>query len=469
MQLTLIPEDEINTEVEVAQSGNTKINLLQGNCLEILKTLQAESIDCCVTSPPYYGLRDYGNEPYIWGGDSKCTHEWGDNNFCRKRGSIGDKSTFEGGTANQKCQGIGIDQGQFCQLCGAWRGSLGLEPTPELYVEHLVMIFREVRRTLKKTGTLWMNLGDSYNGSGGEHKHDKGQSGLTNNRDKVGWVAGRNLTNLKPKDLIGIPWMSAFALRADGWWLRQDIIWAKGCSGVYSGGSVMPESVRDRFTTAHEYLFLLSKSAKYYFDQEAIKEKSIMKPQILHGKIAYEPPGAGEHRKGTQYLREEVGQDCTDGTRNRRSVWTINPEPTKEAHFATFPTALIVPCIKAGCPGKCCPKCDAPWERVVERKIGQSKECPKTQLAHEARGGTGIPTGTIGKSGGGRINGYTQTIGFSPTCNCNEQETIPGTVLDPFLGSGTTAMVSRQLGRNCIGIELNPEYLKIAKRRINNF
>lgn len=264
------------------------ITFLQGDCVEVMKGLQAESVDCCVTSPPYYGLRDYGHD-----------------------------------------------------------GQIGLEQTPEEYVNKLVEVFREVRRVLRGDGTLWLNLGDSY-GPG--------------------------------KNLLGIPWRVAFALQADGWYLRQDIIWAKP--------NPMPESVKDRCTKAHEYIFLFSKSAKYYFDSDAIKEPS---------KYPNDNRKARAHSKNKDKVSNLTARinpgSSTYETRNKRSVWTVTTKPYKGAHFATFPPDLIEPCLAAGCP-------------------------------------------------------------------------ISGTVLDPFGGAGTTGLVAEKLNLKAVLIELNPDYIKLAKERL---
>lgn len=303
--------------------------IICGDALTELRKLPDESVHCCVTSPPYWGLRDYGIS-----------------------------------------------------------GQLGLEPTPELYVQHLGEIFREVKRVLGKDGTLWLNLGDSYWGSGQGYGDIK-----TTNKNHVGSRERRKPEyrdcNLKSKDLVGIPWRVAFALQADGWYLRSDIIWAKP--------NPMPESVTDRPTKSHEYIFLLSKSAKYYFDQEAGREpfnypERIYNPDTSNHKTAHlkeqgNRSTAGLHDGRTQYGNPDKG-------RNIRSVWTITTKPFKEAHFATFPPELPERCIKAGCP-------------------------------------------------------------------------IGGTVLDPFFGAGTVGLVAKRLGREFIGIELNPAYCEIARKRIN--
>lgn len=352
--------------------------ILNENCLTGLAKIPDNSIDCCVTSPPYYGLRDYGTDEQI-----------------------------------------------------------GLEETPEKFVQTLVKVFEEVRRVLKPEGTLWLNLGDSYNGSGGAGG-DYAKGGLKEGQPKY---SGRNIKTMKPKDLIGIPWMVAFALRSAGWYLRQDIIWHKP--------NPMPESVTDRCTKAHEYIFLLSKSAKYYYDHVAIMKEvepvsiarmqrgvsdnhkningapgqpphSINQPRqnvraswngssFDTGKTGEMKHTYGGRKSGNKERKNGSERGCPEGSgsnvcasvpwegakANKRSVWTVTTKPFSEAHFATFPEDLIVDCIKAGCPEN-------------------------------------------------------------------------GVVLDPFMGAGTTALVSRKLNRNYVGFELNPEYIRIAQKRLRN-
>jgi DNA modification methylase len=249
------------------------ITIRQGDCRDVLRTLPAESVHCVVTSPPYFGLRDYGIA-----------------------------------------------------------GQIGLEATPEAFVAEMVAVFRAVRRVLRKDGTAWVNIGDSYSankGMGNTGRHGNGDSWGGDGVDK------RNLPGLKPKDLIGVPWMLAFALRSDGWYLRQDIIWSKP--------NPKPESVRDRCTKAHEYLFLLSKSERYYYDADAIAEDAV-------ARIQQRLTAPTDHPKAKLF----GGKNFVDGgiseTRNRRSVWEVATQPYSEAHFATFPPALIEPCILAGCP-----------------------------------------------------------------------------------------------------------------------
>lgn len=267
--------------------------IITGEVSEILKHIPDESVDMCITSPPYYGLRDYGKDNQI-----------------------------------------------------------GQEPTPSEYIDRLVQVFKEVKRILKKDGTLWINIGDSYAGSGkGRMKdgtHSQDQSKSSDYHNIAGGSFGKTMAiGCKPKDLIGIPWMLAFALRADGWYLRQDIIWAKG--------NPMPESVKDRCTRSHEYIFMLSKSRKYYFDNEAIKEPAVTKDRVPRGSKGNSRLNSGL-RKQDQINRRYNGFNdrCAEKgslpTRNKRDVWFVNTKPCKEAHFAVFPQELIRPAILAGCP-----------------------------------------------------------------------------------------------------------------------
>ncbi|GGY87973.1 DNA-methyltransferase [Shewanella fodinae] len=332
--------------------------VLIGDCIEQMRQLPAQSVHCCVTSPPYYGLRDYG-----------------------------------------------VD------------GQIGLEPTPEEFIQKLVAVFREVRRVLRDDGTLWVNIGDSYARRGGTDKNISSTGKVGNTLKTLDHLPDRKQqppAGTKEKDLLGIPWMLAFALREDGWYLRQDIIWNKP--------NAMPESVRDRCTKAHEYMFLLSKSKRYYFDHEAIKEPAASNRTIGTG-VGWNTTSKNDHRdnradrtrsrrdsfkregsKREQQIpgqnygthrneREESAWDLS--TRNKRSVWNVATRGYKEAHFATFPPALIEPCILAGSP-------------------------------------------------------------------------VGGTVLDPFGGSGTTAGVALANGRNAILCELNNEYAELMPSRIKS-
>lgn len=458
------------------------ITILVGDCRERMRELPAESIHCVVTSPPYWGLRDYGLPPSVWGGDSGCEHVWGDELVQHQRGQVGNSSTLGGGLqagGNGRMQEA--RQGQFCQRCGAWRGCLGLEPTPELYTAHLVAVFREVKRVLRDDGTAWLNLGDSYAGQnyrGGriESLSEK-QKSNTGSLPFVG-TQRKCPSGLKHKDLVGIPWRLAFALQADGWYLRRDLIWAKGISFLENyAGSSMPESVRDRPSTSHEYVFLLSKSARYFYDIEAVKEPSTGQK----GEAANFARTTKDHlipNQSAKQHRENREPTEDNGKRNLRSVWVINSKGFPGAHFATFPPALIEPMIKAGTSERgACPRCGAPCERVVEKTFIPQQD---VSLQRGVRGGNGQKPLNESNTWQGFPRGTTQseTVGWRPTCAClggfpgdeiNQAEPltpIPSTILDPFGGAGTVGLVAEKLGRDAILIDLNPEYAEMARRRI---
>lgn len=316
--------------------------ILHGNNIETLKTIPDESVDCCITSPPYYGLRDYGTGTWI-GGDPNCPH--------RRMNKFSDKTST--GHAQEELRGNVGDAiyKTVCPLCGAVREDkqIGLEETPEEYISRLVNVFREVKRILKPEGTLWVNIGDSYWGSGSRgydftgklteaSKVQAGSKG-TENLSNIPKLVGTTDTGIKNKDLIGIPWMLAFALRSDGWYLRQDIIWHKP--------NPMPESVKDRCTKSHEYIFLLSKSPKYYFDYKSIQEEAICKDdrRAGMGHIDYDGKRGGNQTSLGQQSFVSISE-----YRNKRDVWSVIPSHYKEAHFATFPEELVVPMVLAGCP-----------------------------------------------------------------------------------------------------------------------
>lgn len=324
-------------------------------------------------------------------------------------------------------------------------GQIGLEVTPDAYIANLVEVFRECKRILRDDGTLWVNIGDSYfsdtKGTGGPTPKQASNTGSFYEPRKF-----ERTNHMKPKDLIGIPWMLAFALRADGWYLRQDIIWAKP--------NPMPESVKDRCTKSHEYIFLLSKSAKYYYDNEAVMDDAVTNLPIVkksgggRGSAILHNSDLGKDPYGS------MGYSGGGGKRNKRDVWTVTTKPYKGAHYATFNPELIKPCILAGAPETCCAKCGAPYVRVMEIvEKGHSDydgSARAVAMGHTAIGPT---------SRGAITPDRKQTTGFQPTCTCNAG-TSSGIVFDPFVGSGTTVATAIQLGRKGIGLDLSYKYLQ---------
>ncbi len=324
----------------------------QGDVLAELREMPDVSVHMVCTSPPYWGLRDYKLPDHVWGGDPVHEHAWelsspsGFTNHTDKR-RWNHAVDGRGGRAPEEKlvdrSRTAVGHGSFCE-CGAWRGNLGLEPTPQLFVEHIVEIFREVRRVLRGDGTCWINLGDSYNAQPGQRKTtDKPGEKQATDIGSVG-APSRCVAGLKPKDLIGIPWRCALALQEDGWWLRQDIIWHKPAP--------MPESVTDRCTRSHEYIFLLTKSARYFYDAVAIAEP-LTRPEEAGRKTPAKFGGADKWEAAQKQSRLHSGNEYTGtstGTRNKRSVWTMGSSPTPDAHFATYPIELPETCILAGCP-----------------------------------------------------------------------------------------------------------------------
>jgi DNA modification methylase len=500
--------------------------ILQGDALARLRELPAASIQCCCTSPPYYGLRDYGTDEWE-GGDPACDHvllahppgagswagranvaEQRNENFrsaCGKCGARragrwtgGDPDcdhsqapTRTVGNAPSQRSTLTTNSGQgpkpgdkfhadqlrlvanACQ-CGAVRadGQIGLEATPDEYIARLIDVFAEVKRVLRDDGTLWLNIGDSYAGTwGAQSRADYpgdvtstllGGSTLSARRIKAAQASSlKNTPGCKPKDLLGIPWMLALALRADGWYLRSDIIWAKP--------NPMPESVTDRPTGAHEHVFLLAKSLRYFYDADAIRDAG--EPYRVKQPDGWDmSTGGGGH--GSFHRDGRTDGAMTDelrSGRNKRNVWEIATEPYPDAHFATFPTRLVDPCVLAGSSPRACGRCGAPWQRVTEREDQGFDGSRYGERAVAATGGAitgGTARSTLG-SGNGKLVGVPRTAGWEPTCD-HQDDSARSVVLDPFCGSGTVGVVCGWHGREFIGIELNPGYCEMAQRRIES-
>lgn len=455
--------------------------ILRGHVLDVLAALPEACADCCVTSPPYFGLRDYDVKPV----------EWPD----------------------------------------GWIGCLGLEPESVQYVSHLVDVFTAVARVLKPSGTLWLNLGDCYARSGGT-QGGRNRAALHMEGVQRRMTSIPSGSGLKEKDLVGIPWMVAFALRDAGWYLRSDIIWAKGASRQRTllsqvaaalakeeidadvadrvlaqldpyVGSAMPESVKDRPARSHEYLFLLGhprSGGRYYYDAKAVREPASGKPQrrrVPHAKRCKGAlaPGDPPHRFVAVDVRDEPKLDTRDGKRNLRSVWAITPRASgggSVRHFAVFPPELVEPCILAGTSERgVCSKCGTPWQRVTGRRCEacdaavetQAKACPacghvrdwrkgrepsRALRANEWSGpGHGISRKLNSKTGKDTTIGSSQTesLGWRAGCSC-AAPTIPALVLDPFGGRGTVAAVAFKHGRRSLYIDANPEYVGMAEAYI---
>ena len=468
--------------------------ILKGDALSMLKTLPSDSVQVIVTSPPYRSLRRYDIPDIVFDGDPACVHEWGDAiqiNATNHTGKERWQHTRNGRDEEQPPEKrvawlrTPVGQGAFCQQCGAWRGQLGQEPQPDLFIRHMVEIFREARRVLRADGTCWLNMGDCYassppgNKTGGWEKwKTSGLAGvkedscyLTTLDSSVSQKRNTVVGDLKPKDLVGIPWMLAFALRADGWYLRSEIVWAKGMSFCPSyAGSVMPESVTDRPTRSHEQVFLLTKNERYFYDAEAVKERG----RIPAGTQGAKGSGTreGNRRGGKNHakadgfadVREEQGYHTYDGKRNLRTVWAIGVEPFNEAHFATFPPALVDPCLRAGTSAKgACAACGAPWKRVVEYEpmpdeVKAQFEAARHRTAEDHGRDDGFTTH--------KPNYTRKRLGerWEPTCDCGRPDVQPCVVLDLFAGSGTVGVACERLQLKFIGIDLG--YHEMSERRI---
>jgi DNA modification methylase len=450
-------------------------HIIIGDVRAALRSLPDDSVHCAITSPPYWNLRSYLPDEHP-----------------------------------------------------AKRFELGSEPTPREYVSHMVEVFREVRRVLRPDGTLWLNIGDSYASKAGGY-NSTGSAGKTSQariskKTQSAVLKGRQRKpppGIKRKDLIGVPWMLAFALRDDGWWLRSEIIWHKP--------NPLPESVTDRPTKAHEQIFLLTKSPDYFYDHVAIQEAAVYGDHPRNGTpdMVVQAPGqpmqagitkvrsqgnkpgprnssagggrgpkngartpddgrnerSGDPRKhgfNERWREQQAGKGwgrsggvgfherwdpaeeagSLPGTRNKRSVWTIATHPFPEAHFATFPPALVEPCILAGTSsGGCCSGCGSPYNRILdthyENPGNRSTNGPRSLEQRHETAGFAV-----------RLEKVEETLGWEPTCSCDPGPTVPCTVLDPFNGAGTTGLVAARTNRHYIGAELYLEYAALAGRRI---
>ena len=466
--------------------------ILLSDAREGLRALPDGSIHMVVTSPPYYRMRTYKSTIVpVWGGDVNCVHDWSVEGFQRLRSSIGKRTTDENSE-----DGFGIPTGSFCCKCGAWRGQLGHEPTVEMYIQHLLEIFSEVRRVLRPDGVMFLNIGDSMFGSGSEGARYGNPNFLK--------AFNRGGEALKNRDMCGVPWRLAFALQGfavvprkridemlavlrsvlgmteigqvhasiepllsilhmwellailDAMWLRQDIIWHKT--------NTKPESGESRCTQSHEYVFLLTKAENYYFDYYAIREPATSYKE-LDDYNEWEPKRGLVKGEAQINGREQFhsGNIRTRPYRRKRSVWSLNTCGFEGVHFATFPPELAKIAILAGTSEKVCSECGVPYKRIVDKeyKGGIDEEIIR-QMAEQ-----GVPRSTANL-----YSTHTRqrpvieaTLGWEPGCKCNAPAT-KSLVLDPFMGAGTTAVVSRKLGRYFLGFDTSQDYVNISYNRV---
>jgi DNA modification methylase len=482
--------------------------VLCGNSLEILKEIPTESVHMCVTSPPYWTLRSYKTEPYIWGGDPNCNHQWG----------------VEVDTPPKRKKSENKIYGKHCTKCSAWRGELGSEPTPHLYISHLIEIFSEIKRILRNDGTVWVVIGDCYT----PQSSHKGGTQYDKFKKTSNWIERSETKDTipswgKPKDLVGIPWRFAFAMQDSGWLLRNDIIWQKP--------NPLPSPSIDRCVSSHEHCFLFAKSFKntfwthrdksgtrkkpnpdyryydtltdtetetepphwkteiieetgtrrwkrynlwsghaYYFDHIAIREPvttTNITTDIKYGGTKY-PGNCNNTYSGNDYI--------PTGMRNKRDVWKISTDSCRDSHFAVYPKKLIEPMIFAGTSENgVCSICGAPHTRVT-RKTEPNEEWKKQCGADNSGNyrGESVKEYESAKAQNasdvkrrildGMLN--VETIRWEPSCDCKNAGINRPIVLDPFYGAGTTGIVTNLYNRDYIGIEINRDFIEIAKNRL---
>lgn len=427
-------EPDSLTSVNDVLTNSRRAAILHGHTLDLLRSLPPESVHCIITSPPYWGLRSYDLPESAFGGDRFHLHTF------KAVAQDAAKAIYDDNKGSRTLQFFpsgknGFQTGAFCR-CGAWHGILGLEPTPQLYLDHLVELCHELYRILVPEGTFWLNLGDGY--------------------ASIPYEAW----GIKPKDLLGIPHRAFFALQAAGWYGRQDEVWHKSVPA--------PDDVNDRSTRAHEYVFLLTKAAKYYFDTKAAFEPN----RTLKGK-----PNPDWLQIQTAELRgtKTPGWVLKHQGHNRRSVLYLNQEYERDAagrvHTAVFPKTLVELCLLRGSSNAgCCPSCRIQFRRTISPGINLAEQRHAARDAQRKRGV--IARGpAIGSKELDTLREHHPDFdhGFLPQCDCPKQPPIPSVILDPFSGSGTAGFVALSLGRRYLGIDLNQGHVSHSRNRLQPF
>jgi len=451
--------------------GELPLNeVICGDCIDVMNQLPENSVHMVMFSPGYWGLRDYGMDSVVWGGDPDCDHDF----------EIRERKTTQGGdpgaTAQVGATKAGVQRGVieegFCSKCGAWKGQLGLEPDYRMYIEHLVEVGRAIKRVLRPDGSWYLNLGDTYSGSGGSAGHTPETKNLGRKTFEYGAFPTAAIArdiDIPAKCKMLMPHRVALALIDDGWICRNDIVWYKP--------NPMPSSVRDRLNTTYEFVFHLVQQEEYYYDLDAIREEpkatSPADPERYERKKAetgsFHDHSHDREQGWSQEKKEEYEKMTHPRGKNPGDLWEITTQPFPDAHFAVYPEELCKRPIKSSCPPKVCARCGSPYERVTEtEKIPDHPERGQSHITEL----TGERSNkTLRRDEG--VKGYEQkynTIhrskGWKKTCGCETDETKPGIVLDPMAGSGTTGLAAKKLGRDFVLIDINPDYVEMAEKRI---
>jgi DNA modification methylase len=455
-------EGSLMSEQKSSDISHWENDIHQGDVKARLREMPESSVHMVMTSPPYYGLRDYGEEvESVWGGEEDCEHSWGTEVTDPQGGTNTDENepNVGGNASTQETRlrgGGGIKSGR-CLDCGAWKGQLGLEPQLEQFVRNLVEVGDLIRRVLREDGNWWLNLGDSFAGSWGAQSKDE----KANQRDS-GAYPDKNPARtgtLRRKSKMLVPHRVAIALEDAGWIVRSDAVWAKS--------NPMPHPVKDRLTETKEFVFHLTPNPDYWFDLDAVREPH-KESSLTRSDHAFNSAGVGSTHAPREDRHDDVVMDaeeaCHPNGKNPGDIFEVPVKAFPEAHFAVYPPELCEKPIKSSCPPKVCAECGTPYDReTVEKNREVAGGSPALDLDE---------TGYKDRTGNhqGRREGFTlpeREVGkWEQQCDCETDDVRPGVVLDPFAGAGTTCLVAKRLGRRFAGIELNPDYVALAQKRV---